>query len=140
MKYSFNTLPRQFSIVSLQKCVSDFTADQKQPSRGVLRKRYSENMQHISKRTPMPKRNFKKVAQQGKYQSNTCGRCSTLQTHHAYPTLKRRGNSLFGVVSKWNTPWCVCWVVSLWHGMHSSPFLHESMKKGILKYFQIEKQ
>ena len=28
---------------------------QKQPSRGVLRKRYSENMQEIYRKTPMPK-------------------------------------------------------------------------------------
>ena len=35
---------------------------QKQPSRGVLRKSCSENMQHIYKRTPMPKSDFNKVA------------------------------------------------------------------------------
>ena len=35
---------------------------QRQPSRGVLRKRCSENMQQIYKRTPMPKRDFNKVA------------------------------------------------------------------------------
>ena len=35
---------------------------QKQPSRGVFRKRYSENMQQIYRRTPMPKCNFNKVA------------------------------------------------------------------------------
>ena len=34
--------------------------NQKQPSRGVLRKRCSENMQQIYKRTPMPKCKFKK--------------------------------------------------------------------------------
>ena len=27
MEFSFNTLPRYFSITSLLKCVSDFTAD-----------------------------------------------------------------------------------------------------------------
>ena len=35
---------------------------QKQPSRVVLSKRCSENMQQIYKKTPMPKCNFKKVA------------------------------------------------------------------------------
>ena len=34
---------------------------QKQPSRGVIRKRYSENMQQIDRRTPMPKCHFNKV-------------------------------------------------------------------------------
>ena len=37
---------------------------QKQPSRGVLRKRCSENMQQIDRRTPMPKRDFNKVTKQ----------------------------------------------------------------------------
>ena len=37
---------------------------QKQPSRGVLKKRFSENMQQIYRRTPMPKCNFNKVALQ----------------------------------------------------------------------------
>ena len=37
---------------------------QKQPSRGVLRKRYSKNMQQSYKRTPMTKCNFNKAALQ----------------------------------------------------------------------------
>ena len=37
---------------------------EKQPSRGVLRKRYSENMQQIYRRTPLPKYDFNKVALQ----------------------------------------------------------------------------
>ena len=37
---------------------------QKQPSRGVLRKRCSENMQQIYRRTPMPKYDFNKFASQ----------------------------------------------------------------------------
>ena len=37
---------------------------QKQPFRGVLRKRFSENMYQIYRRTPMPKCDFKKVAEQ----------------------------------------------------------------------------
>ena len=35
---------------------------QKQPSRGVLRKRCSENMQEIYRRTPMPTCDFNKIA------------------------------------------------------------------------------
>ena len=37
---------------------------QKQPPRGVPRKRCSENMQQIYRRTPMPKCDFNKVAKQ----------------------------------------------------------------------------
>ena len=37
---------------------------QKQPFRGVLEKRCSENMQQIYRRTPMPKYDFNKVALQ----------------------------------------------------------------------------
>ena len=37
---------------------------EKQPSRGVLRKSYSQNMQQIHRRTPMPKCDFKTVALQ----------------------------------------------------------------------------
>ena len=42
------------------KCL--FTNIPKQPSRGVLRKRCSENMQQIYKRTPIPKCGFNEVA------------------------------------------------------------------------------
>ena len=35
---------------------------QKQPSKGVRRKRCSENTQQVYRRKPMPKCNFKKVA------------------------------------------------------------------------------
>ena len=35
---------------------------QKQPSTSVLKKRFSENMQHTYRRTPMPKCDFSKVA------------------------------------------------------------------------------
>ena len=38
--------------------------DQKQPSRGVLKKRYSEIMQQIHRKTAMPKCYFNKVAKQ----------------------------------------------------------------------------
>ena len=41
-----------------------FSIYQKQPPRGVHRKRCSRNMQKIYRRTPMPKCNFNKVAKQ----------------------------------------------------------------------------
>ena len=44
--------------------VMPVTNVQKQPYRGVLRKRCSENMQQINRRTPMPKCDFNKVAKQ----------------------------------------------------------------------------
>ena len=37
---------------------------QKQPSRGVLKKKCSENIQQIYRRTPMPKCDLNKVAKQ----------------------------------------------------------------------------
>ena len=37
---------------------------QKQPFRGVVRKRCSENLQRIYRRTPMPKKDFNKVVKQ----------------------------------------------------------------------------
>ena len=37
---------------------------QKQPTRGVLKKRCYENMQQIYRRTPMPKSDFNKAAKQ----------------------------------------------------------------------------
>ena len=37
---------------------------QKQPSKGVFRKRGSKNLQQIYRRTPMPKYDFNKLAKQ----------------------------------------------------------------------------
>ena len=50
---------------------------QKQPSRGVFSKRYSENMQQICRRTPMSKCDFNKVAKHG---------CSTVNLQHIFRT------------------------------------------------------
>ena len=47
-----------------QSLVVCLNAVQKQPPRGVLKKKYSENMQQINSRTPMQKRNFNKLAKQ----------------------------------------------------------------------------
>ena len=52
---------------------------QKQPSRGVLRKRCSENMQQIYRRAPMRQCDFNKVAKHG------CG-CSPVNLLHIFRT------------------------------------------------------
>ena len=58
--------------VKLDRCVGSYNAlnelsdkvCQKQPSRGVLKKRCSENMQQIYRRKPMPNCDFNKTAKQ----------------------------------------------------------------------------
>ena len=57
----------EFSCKRLHTCSKKsyyMLETQKQPSRGVLRKRCSENIQQIYKRTPMPKCDFNKDAEQ----------------------------------------------------------------------------
>ena len=51
------------SLVVKEQYVKNFLF-QKHPSRGVLKKRYSENTQQIYRRTPMPKCDFNKGAKQ----------------------------------------------------------------------------
>ena len=58
VKSAIGNRPNQFLSIIL------FLDSQKQPSRGVLRKRCSENMQQMYRRTPMPKCDFNKVAKQ----------------------------------------------------------------------------
>ena len=53
---SLNTIMQCFELELAVKCFGE----PKQPSRGVHRKRCSENMQHIYKITPMPKWDFNK--------------------------------------------------------------------------------
>ena len=61
----FNLVPaRNKSLRSRWFRTSYVNHSQKQPSRGVLRKRCSENMQQIYRRTPIPKCDFNKVALQ----------------------------------------------------------------------------
>ena len=52
--YSFHFIIRIVSLFPMDK--------QKQPPRGVFKKRCSENMQQIYRRTPMRKRDFNKAA------------------------------------------------------------------------------
>ena len=47
--------------------------EQKQPSRGALEKRRSENMQQIYRRTSMSKSDYNKVAFQNTFLKNTSG-------------------------------------------------------------------
>ena len=61
-----------------------FFKNQNQPSRGVLKKRCSEDMQQIYRRTPVPKCNFNKVAKQG---------CSPVNLLHIFRTPFPRKNS-----------------------------------------------
>ena len=61
MKWRFEYVDRAFSYPFHTTAPLYF---QKQPSRGVLRKRCSENMQQINRRTLMPKCDFSKVAKQ----------------------------------------------------------------------------
>ena len=52
------------SIELLSSVIETGLNRQMQPSKGVLRKRYSENMKQICKTTPMSKCNFNKVSKQ----------------------------------------------------------------------------
>ena len=54
-----NCWKKEIEYISRVNCIV-----QKQPSRGVLRKRCSKNMHQIYRRTPMPKSDFNKVALQ----------------------------------------------------------------------------
>ena len=61
--------------------------EQKQPSRDVLRKRCSENMQQIYRRAPMPKSDFNKVAKQNKFIEITLRHgCSPADLLHIFGT------------------------------------------------------
>ena len=68
-------LMRKFDTVSNKEMklmrtiffMKNINKNMKQPSRGVLRKRCSENMQRIYKRTPMSKCDFNKVAKQSNF-------------------------------------------------------------------------
>ena len=59
------------------------TTIQKQPSRCVLNKRCSENMQQIYRRTPMPKCDFNKVTLQ-LYWNRTSAWCSPVNLLHVF--------------------------------------------------------
>ena len=61
-----------YALAASQAKLLSATSFQKQPSRGALRKRCSENMQQIYRRTPMRKCDFNKVAKQiAEYFQNT---------------------------------------------------------------------
>ena len=81
----------------LLQCDVDGDLVQKQPSRGVLKKRCSENMTQIYRRTPMPKCDFNKV--EGLFESH-CFKASrlldlrTTDTSHVVEYLGRAGLKL----------------------------------------------
>ena len=54
----------QYYTIRVKFLIRDQCTKRKQPSRGVLKKRCSENMQQIFRRTPMSKCDFNKVAKQ----------------------------------------------------------------------------
>ena len=68
---------------------------QKQPPRGVPRKRCSENMQQIYRRTPMPKRDFNKVALQHTSKS------SFLNISACFPKGCSAEYYLIALIEKW---------------------------------------
>ena len=61
LDFRISTMSSEESAEQTKLLSSD---DQKQPSRSVLIKRCSENMQQIYRRTPMPKCDFNKAAKQ----------------------------------------------------------------------------
>ena len=61
-----NFLMYYFSTTGVSDVVMGYTILQKQPTRGVPKKRCSENMQQIWRRIYMPKCNFNKVAKQNR--------------------------------------------------------------------------
>ena len=59
------TLPSPLlNTLFIQDPVKHLQCSQKQPFRGVLKTRYSQNIQQIYRRIPMPKCDFNKVAKQ----------------------------------------------------------------------------
>ena len=79
----FNTV----SFPTYRDRITKTTATQKQSSRGVLSKRYSENMQQIYWRTPMPKCGFEIALRHG---------CSPVNLLHIFrtPFLKNTSGRL----------------------------------------------
>ena len=66
LKYTSEKIntPQKTKRIKKQPYLHLSSLRQKQPSRGVLRKRCSENMLQIYRRTPMPKCDFNKVRKQ----------------------------------------------------------------------------
>ena len=62
LRYYDNFLDLSVHDVTISTGTTSLKVFQKQPSRGVLQKRCSENMEQIYRRTPMAKCDFNKVA------------------------------------------------------------------------------
>ena len=89
-----STLIPKTVITNINSCpcriknIVSISWDQKQPSRGVLGKRCSENMQQIYRRTPMPKYDFNKVAKQSNFIEITFRHgCSPVNLLHIFRYL-----------------------------------------------------
>ena len=77
---------------------------QKQPPRGVLRKRWSENMQQICRRAPMPKCDFNKVALFSNFIEITLRHgCSLANFLHIFRTPFSRNTFGWLLLNKVNT-------------------------------------
>ena len=76
---------KSFTVYPCLKCCFNISSHyyiQKQLSRTVLKKRCSENMQHIYRRTPIPKCDFNKVALQLYWNCTlTCVFCCKFATY-----------------------------------------------------------
>ena len=80
---------------------------QKQPSRGVCRKRYSENMQQTYKRTLMSKCDFNKVAKQ-LYRNHTSAwvfSCKFAAYFQNTLLLRTPLGGCFCTLNNWHTHW-----------------------------------
>ena len=96
---------------------------QKQRSRGVLRKRCSEKMQQIYRRTPMPKYDFNKVAVQIALRHG----CSFVNLLHIFrtPFLTNTSGRLLLNVLIWYIFSCYIAIIFLgyWHLFHTEKFI-----------------
>ena len=79
---------------------------QKQPSRGILKKRCPENMHQIYRRTPMPKCVFDKVAFQ-LYWNNTSAWVFSVNLLHIFRTAFPKNTAASEVIFKENLLKCL---------------------------------
>ena len=88
---------------------------QEQPSRDVLMKRYSENMQQIYRRTSIPKCNFNKVAIKIALRHG----CSPVNVLHIFGTLftKNISKKLLLILQAVE----ICWTQFQWPWTYSGP-------------------
>ena len=100
---------------------------EKQPLRGVPRKRFSENMQQIYRRTPMPKCNFIEIVL--RYG------CSPVNLLHIFriPLLKSTSERLLLKVEEWSSK-SRCY--KIWHSKKYAVNLDQKKKRKILRNYE----